>query len=431
MSGGVDLEMRQSVLDRIASIQPDTVVQLEQLLGIPSPTGSEAAAQSWVADRLAELGLEVDSFDCDPAMLASVPGWSPAKQSYVNRPNVVGVWKGTGGGRSLILNAHIDTVPADPVELWTHDPWTPAIEGDRMYARGAIDDKTGIVEIMASIRALRDAGFQPAGDVIVQSVVDEEPTGNGTLACMARGYSADAAWMVDGCPLGRAYVNHSGQLHFYIRVFGSGGSPVAMGRESDAIHLAMQLADELRGLRDRKRSESLPGNWDALERQVHFSVGRIQGGEWFANVPGKCELDCCMAFNPPNNLNSMKKEIRRTINAYCRQHPWLREHPPEVEFEGLACEPVWLLREEHPFYQAFGRVHQDVAGFPVRFVTSNIWCDIRHFSLDGYAPALILGPGSGEGAHAPDEFIELSSMVPVTRLVASFVMEWCGKESVA
>lgn len=429
MTGNPQVGIGRIVQRHIDAAQSTIVEQLTELLSIPSPTGSEAAAQEWVADRLVELDLEVDCFDCDPTLLSSVPGWSPTTRTYENRPNVVGVWKGTGAGRSLILSAHIDTVPADPVELWTHGPWSPTIESDRIYARGALDDKSGTIEILAAIRALREAGFEPTGDIAIQSVVDEEPTGNGTLACVARGYTADAAWVVDGTQLGRAYVNHSGQLHFLIRVYGSGGSPVVRDRDNDAIYLATQLAEALRGLRDRKRSEPLPSGWDAIEREVHFSVGRIRGGEWFANLAAKCEIDCCMAFNPPNTLESMRAEIRETVDVFCQQRPWLREHPPEIEFEGLATEPVWLLREQDPFYQTFGRVHRDVAGFPVRWITNNIWCDIRHFSLSGYTPALILGPGTGGAAHAPNEYIELSSIPPVIRLIAAFAMEWCGTEA--
>lgn len=420
--------VRQAVLDRVESMHPETIELLGGLLAIPSPTGSEAAAQAWVAEQYLELGLEVDVFDCDAEALASLPDWSPSASSYENRPNVVGVWKGTGGGRSLILNAHVDTVPADPVELWTHDPWGATIDGDRMYARGALDDKGGIVDILAAVRAMKEGGFEPAGDVILQSVVDEEPTGNGTLACMARGYSADAAWMVDGSTMGRAYTNHSGQVHFVIRVFGSGGSPVMRGRATDAIHLALQIADALRGLRDRKRAAPLPGGWDTIENKVHFSVGRINGGEWFANIPAKCEIDCCMAFNPPDSLESIRGEIRETVEEFSRQDPWLRDHAPEIEFEGLATEPVWLLREDDPFYQTFARVHQDIAGFPVRWITINAWCDIRHFSFHRYTPALILGPGNGGGAHAPDEYIDLPSMVPMIQFVAALAMDWCGNE---
>ena len=428
MSDRSHATVRQAAFERVEAMHAETIGLLGELLSIPSPTGSEAAAQAWVAEQFSELGLDVDVFDCDPEALASLPGWTRSRWSYENRPNVVGVWKGTGGGRSLILNAHVDTVPADPVELWTHDPWGATIVGDRMYARGAIDDKGGIVDILAAVRALQEAGFEPAGDVILQSAIDEEAAANGTLACMARGYTADAAWMVDGSPLGRAYTNHSGQVQFVVRVFGSGGSPVRSDRETDAIHLAMQVAEALRGLRDRKRAAPLPGGWNAIENEIHFSVGRIRGGEWYSNLPAKCEIECCMAFNPPDSLASTRQEIRQTIDEFARQDPWLRDHPPEVEFEGLATEPVWLLREDDPFYQTFARVHEEVAGIPVRWITVNAWCDIRHFSFNKYTPALILGPGSGGGAHAPDEYIELPSMVPVIQFVAAMAMEWCGSE---
>ncbi|HOR26527.1 MAG TPA: M20/M25/M40 family metallo-hydrolase [Candidatus Sumerlaeota bacterium] len=427
-SSHADLEVvTRRALDLLARDHAATVSQLADLLAIPSPVGQEGEAQDWVARRLTELELELHQFELDPAEFAHLPGWLPNDRPHRGRPNVIGIWRGSGGGRSLVLNAHIDTVPADPVERWTSDPWTPRFSGGRLYARGAHDDKAGIVEIIAALRALQRVGFQPRGDIIVQSVIEDEPTGNGTLACAARGFNAEAAWVVDGTPLGEAIVNHCGQIQFFITTYGSGGSIVDKVSGYDAIQLAMEVARELEAFARRAHQQPPAPDWPAVANPLHFAVSRIAGGEWFASRPQKCTLECCMAFNPPETLAGMRERIAAALAAFAQSHPWLRDNPPVLRFEGLATEPVRIYREDHPFFRELGHIYGATAGMPLRWLTLNAWCDLRHFSLHGYVPAVLTGPGNGGGDHGPDEYIETDSMLPVMQALAAFTVRWCGQ----
>ncbi len=114
--------------------------------------------------------------------------------NYKNRPNVVGIWKGSGGGRrSLILNGHIDTVTVEPLNQWTHDPYEAEIKEGKMFGRGVSDMKRGIIAAIIALESLIELDVKLRGDVIFQSVVNEEHAGNGTVACVARGITVDAA----------------------------------------------------------------------------------------------------------------------------------------------------------------------------------------------------------------------------------------------
>src|SRR5262249_50067583 len=164
---------------------------------------------------------------------------------YRNRPCVVGVLAGRGGGRSLILNAHIDTAPVDTPALWTRPPYSGAIDDGRLYGRGAWDDKAGCVECLLVVEALKTAGVSLAGDLIVKIVIEDEVTGNGTLACLARGHAADAAVIVDGTWPERFIVSHMGQLWFRVVV---PGEPGPASRPANPVRSVPLIVDALQAM---------------------------------------------------------------------------------------------------------------------------------------------------------------------------------------
>jgi acetylornithine deacetylase len=161
----------------------------------PSLLGQEQSAQALMKQRFETLGLDVRELVIDEAKLRDHPGYSPSIVSYDGRrqrdrraraaPRV--------RGRSLILNGHIDVVPVGAERLWTRPPFEPWIDGDRLHGRGANDMKAGIVAYTMALQALQRLGWQPAARVTLQSVIEEECTGNGALACLLAGYTADAA----------------------------------------------------------------------------------------------------------------------------------------------------------------------------------------------------------------------------------------------
>ena len=215
--------LEAKIIDKVEEKQEKIIELLATLVKIPSLTGEERDAQEFVAGYLKNLGLKVDVWEPDikelfdrypdvaqypshwqhdlilpyqnlPSYVDLVKSGKMDVLNYKNRPNVVGTWKGSGeGGRSLILNGHIDTVTIEPRDEWTHEPFGAEIEDGKMYGRGASDMKSGIVAAMVALECLIELGVNLRGDVIFESVVNEEHAGNGTLACVARGITADAA----------------------------------------------------------------------------------------------------------------------------------------------------------------------------------------------------------------------------------------------
>src|ERR1017187_7563297 len=189
----------REVLDRaLRRLAPRLVRTLQDLVRIPSenipPGGNEQACQRYVVKELEGLGLTADVYGLEEVEgLRAHPEYWPRRE-YADRPNVNAVWEGTGGGRSLVLSGHIDTVPADTPVHWTRAPFEGEIEGGRLFGRGAWDMKAGVAMNLTVLRVLREVGARLGGRLIFETVVDEEFGGvNGTLAARLRGYTADGA----------------------------------------------------------------------------------------------------------------------------------------------------------------------------------------------------------------------------------------------
>ena len=182
------------ILHAVDAVFDREIEFLAELVSHPSTRGNEQSAQDFMAGEFSARGYAVDRWQIDVAEIAHLPGFSPVIGAYDDAVNVVATHRGrSGAGRSLILNGHVDVVPEGPLDMWHTPPYAPRVEDGWMYGRGAGDMKAGLASNLFALDALRHLGLAPAADVFIQSVVEEECTGNGALACLQRGYRADAA----------------------------------------------------------------------------------------------------------------------------------------------------------------------------------------------------------------------------------------------
>lgn len=224
----------RSALDAVDRLGPRATALLQELVRIPSLTGDEEAVQQVVARVMQEIGLEVDVWEPDAADLAPYSEHVGEFETLAGRPNVVGKWSGSGGGKSLILNGHIDTVEPGALDQWVVDPFSAEIRDRRVLGRGSLDMKAGVVANIVAAAALRDVGWQPAGDLIVESVVSEEDGGAGTLAAILRGYTADACIITEptACSI---VVAQGGSLVFRIHISGKSAHAAARNEGESAF----------------------------------------------------------------------------------------------------------------------------------------------------------------------------------------------------
>src|SRR5438132_4922832 len=272
----------------------EAVELLRSLVGIPSVTGDEGAIQTFLVKLLTDLDLEVDAWESDWERLKTHAEYVAVTRGYEGRPNIVATLEGSGGGRSLLLNGHTDTVPTGPAGTWAHDPFAGETDGDRLYGRGASDMKSGVAAMVMAVKCLIAAGIRLQGDVFLNIVVDEELSGHGTLDTLLRGYRADAAICAEtsGNAVQPACI---GRIWFEIRI---AGKPAGIQRRYlgvNAIELGYKVVQAVAEL-EKKRLQSLshplyPNLLDSLP----CMVGSFAAGSFPSAFPDSCVLTGSMA----------------------------------------------------------------------------------------------------------------------------------------
>jgi acetylornithine deacetylase len=236
------------ILSAVAAEAPAMTALLADLVAEPTLLGDEAPGQAVMRRAFADLGLEPFDVPLDRAALERHPAGAPFGWDVDGKANVLADWKAAGdGGRSLILNGHIDVVSPEPASLWSDDPYGARVDGEWMYGRGAGDMKSGLAAMVGAVRGLQRLGLAPRANVQLQSVVEEECTGNGALACVLAGHTADAAILTE--PTRSAIWNAQvGVLWFQVRVVGAPAHAGDAPEGANAIEASMAVIEALRGL---------------------------------------------------------------------------------------------------------------------------------------------------------------------------------------
>ncbi|TKA72123.1 hypothetical protein B0A49_04425 [Cryomyces minteri] len=387
--------------------------------------------QAHISSQLSSRGYEVTQFDMDEAALSQHVGAGKFSKEHSKAPIVVGVHKPRETkGKSLILNAHVDIVPTGPLDLWTHHPSDPVIEGDWLYGRGGADMLGGSAANLFALDALRSLGLQPAAEVTVQSVVEEESTGNGTLMTHLKGYTADAVLIPEPEEemLVRANV---GVLWFQIEVRGQPVHVREMGKGANAIDAIYRVITNLRELEETWNSQkvSKSAHFRSEAHPINLNVGKIAGGDWASSVPAWCTIDCRIALYPGVSAASAAQEIESHVAAFAATDPYLKNTPPKITFNGFFAEGYELPASGSAAEDCLASAHERATGAPLKTFMTAGYLDTRVHALYDKIPALCYGPVS-EGIHGFDERVSVKSLRRVTVAIALFLARWCGVESV-
>ncbi len=402
------------------------VAWLQTLVRFPSVRGKEGPCQDWLAREMAGRGWSVDRYTLSEVQMSHLPGFSPVMDTdYQQAVQVVGTVRSPEQkGKSLIVQGHVDVVPPGPEEMWTFPPFDPVISGEWMNGRGCHDMKQGVAAMFFAMDALKTAGLAPASDVYVQTVTEEECTGNGALSTLARGYRADAALVTEptGGQLTRAHV---GVMWFRLRIRGVPVHVAVADTGTNAIMSAYKLLEELYGLTGRinERAKSHP-IFKGMNNPVKFNPGVIRGGDWGSSTPAWCEVDCRIGLLEGTTLAQARQEVLDTVAAAAKGDSFLANNPPEVIWNGFQAD-AFHLPEGSEAERVLAATHEAVYGETLKTHVSTGVADVRAY-LNYYGiPALCYGP-KGEGAHAFDERAHLPSLKRNTLSIATFIAEWCG-----
>lgn len=419
----IDKELQTKVEAQIDKMQPEIIDFLLKMLSFRSinfqQDGKEQEAQQWFSGQLKSLGFSTEMFDVDPEFLADYDYFvKPQGRNYKNRPNVAGRLKGAGNGKSLVLNGHMDVVPLGNEANWHFNPWGEVSNG-KIYGRGSTDMKSGLVGMYMAIKALQALEIKLKGDLVFQSVVDEESSGNGTLMCIARGYTGDAGIVGEGTGL-EIQTAHRGVQ--FLRVTTSGISGHA-ARRQNLVSAIDKMVHIYNYLMECERKERLVKKHDLLVSPT-ISIGMFHGGDAPHIVADKCEINCDVKYLPSEKAEAVRSIIEKYIDDAVKKDPWLKSNPPRVEWL-LDADPS-EISQSHPMVQCLEDSLQKVLGEKAKFSGLQGCADMRHLIKRGNTPSVLFGPGDLNVAHQADEFVEINKLITATKIYAEFILNWCG-----
>ncbi|KKM10102.1 hypothetical protein SY88_15800 [Clostridiales bacterium PH28_bin88] len=416
--------VEKRLLEIIDSREQEIITMVQELVRRPSLVGQEKAAQEYVAEKLNKLGFTVDMWEPDKEELKRHPAYQDLPEDYKNRPVVVGTLKGTGGGRSMILNGHIDIVPPGARNGWEYDPFCGELVDGKIYGRGSTDMKSGIVTFLAAVAALQEAGVRLKGDVIVESVVDEERGGNGTLACVLRGYRADGAIIGEPMPGMEIVTSNNGALWFRVKVKGKAAHGAYKVNGVNAVEKMIKVYQALMDLERRWLLRTKDPLYAHCQNPVPISVGRFQAGNWPSIVPEEAVIEGRIGYLPGDTSEQIKKELEEAVLSVTAEDDWLQENPPEVQWFGLSMDSA-KIDPNHPLAQLAQQTMGEVLGYLPPFRGKVGGTDMRLLTAVG-VPTIQIGPGLSPLAHAHNEYVPVKNVMDVTKGIALILYRWCG-----
>jgi acetylornithine deacetylase len=402
---------------------------LEALVRFPSLRNEEAAAQDFIEASLKERGFLVDRVRTDASRIGKHPAFSPATVDYSESWNVVGRKVGTGsGGRSLAFNSHIDVVPAGSAYRWVSPPFNPIREGDWLYGRGAGDMKAGLVASIFALDAITAAGIHLRADVQVQSVVEEEITGNGAATLFAEGFTADVILSPE--PTDEQLVRaNAGVIKFRLETKGRPAHPRDPESGQSAIDLMIRLIGHLRTLERQWIAQRAGKRWfQDLSNPVAMTIGTISGGDWIASIPSDCVAEGRIGFYPGEDPKTRAAEVEAFLDKIqSEDSAFAGERLASLTWIGV-MHAGYELTEGGAAEETLRIAHTAThAGADLGSYVMACYLDAAVFSVHGGIPSLVYGP-IAENIHGIDERVSLSSLRRVTKTLAIFAADWCGAE---
>ncbi len=396
---------------------------ISDLVRIPSVGGNETAAQEWVAEWMEGAGFEVDKWALDLPALRTHPAYS----AEINREEGLGVVGTIGqavGGRTLILNGHVDVVPTGDPSSWTTPPWEGRVDGGRVYGRGALDMKGGLASALFAAKAIRDAGVKLTGQLQLHSVIGEEDGGVGTLAAILRGYRGDGAVIME--PTGLAICPaQAGALNFRVTIRGRAAHGCVREEGVSALEKYHLVHQELLALEKRRNHNCRDPLFRDYRIPFPVSVGKIEGGDWASSVPDRVQVEGRYGLSPDEGMNEAQVAFQEALDRIGRIDPWLRDHPPELVWWGGRFEPARIPVDDPIIAEIQGALKSIGTGEAcLRGVTFG--SDMRLLVQEASIPTVLFGPGDIRMAHAADESVPVDDLEKTAKTLALTALRFCG-----
>lgn len=407
---------------------PRAVDLLARLVERPSVVGSEADALEVLASEWAVSGFAITRLPI-PEDIGNHPAAGVPRHSYADRYDVVGQRGGQSPSwRSLVINGHIDVVPAEDAGAWSSPPFVPTIREGWLYGRGAGDMKSGFAAGLLALWALDEAepGWLGDGALTLVAAIEEEYTGNGTLAAGRAGYLGDAALLLEPTDLALLLAG-IGVIWVSIEVEGRSGHAEAATRSVNPVLGARPVLAALemleRDLNARHDSgEGVDPVLAGIGHPYNVNIGTFHAGDWASSVPSTARIEVRVGYPRAWTSDHAYEVVRTAVLDASADDPWLAEHPPRLRLsgfraQGYAQEPTGELIE------TLRQAHQDAHGRDPELLATGATTDARFYINQFGVPAVAYGPRT-RNMHGADEAVEIVSIADTARTVARFLIDW-------
>ena len=390
----------------------------------PSLANNEGPVQELVQNKFDSLGLITRRIPVIFDAIKDHPAFCDDGFSPNTRVNVIGQWNNDGGGKSLILNGHVDVVPTGPEELWHESPWSGAIKNGKIYGRGSTDMKGGLSAAIFAVQILQKIGFKPNGNVMVQSVVGEESGGCGTLTNIVKEYSADAAVILEPTSLKISPIQ-SGALTFRLTIPGRATHAAMRWDGVSAIEKFNLIHQSILEFEKERHQSFDIKYYESKDRVAPINIGTIKGGEWHSTVPETVVAEGRLGVFPGESAQDARDTFETHLKTISETDDWLKENLPIVEwFEGQFESGKTDIN--HPLIQSLSDCYHQTTGDAPIIEGVTYGSDLRLFTNHAHIPAVLFGPGDVRLAHAANEYVEIDEVITTVKIIANMIVAWCG-----
>ena len=399
---------------------------LADLIAIESVANRETPAQERVAAEMRAIGLETDVWEIDFEQLRRHPAYTAdvERDEGLGVVGTTGRAEGRGEGRTLILNGHIDVVPAGEVARWTSPPFELSRRGGRLFGRGVVDMKGQLCSALAAARALRDAGVELAGALQIQSVIGEEDGGAGMLATLERGHTGDGAIVLEPTEFVIAPAQ-AGALSFRLTVPGLAAHGAMREEGVDPVEKFIPIFHRLRDLEAERNRDVADPLFRGEALPYALTMGRLRAGIWPSTVAERLVVEGRYGVAPGEDLAEARRALEGAVAEAASGDAWLRDHPPAVEWTGAQFAPA-RTDERDPVVGTLAGAVRAVRGAAPRVGGVRYGADMRLLVNHGRVPTVLFGPGDVREAHRPDESIRAADLVETARILAVTAIRFCG-----
>jgi acetylornithine deacetylase len=417
----------QELDEAIAALAPRAFEVLERLVAEPSTVGQESGAEEVLAAELERLGFSITRLAI-PEDIAADPLAGIPSRSYEGRYDLIGRRGAAAAARTLLINGHIDVVPADDASRWTTPPFQPSRRDGWLYGRGAGDMKGGFAAGLLALWALDQTspGWLSDGALTWVAAIEEESTGNGTLAAGRAGYLAEAALLLEPTDL-RFLLAGISIIWIDIEIEGQAGHAEAAQDSVNPILSALPVIEALQRFERGMNDVHLEGDGaDEVFRDIrhpyNVNLGTFHAGDWASSVASVARLQVRVGHPAAWSSDEAFARVQAAVADAASLDPWLAENPPRLSFSGYRAER-YAQEPEGELITRLARAHEQVAGERPQMVSMGSTTDARYYLNQFGMPAVAYGPRT-KNMHGTDEAVELDSIVECARAVARFLVDW-------